>query len=111
MDAGDADRCAVRPRGGALRRAFCKGDRDSESPANTDYGGLPARYLISPKTNNSFVLVNRLLTAKADVYWVKAGERIEGQDMGTGAIWVPPSAPALPMFQKVARELGSPYTP
>lgn len=66
----------------------------------------PAGYLISHRTNNSFVLVNRLLKSKADVYWMKSAEKIDGQDLGTGAIWVPASASALPVLQKGARELG-----
>jgi hypothetical protein len=66
----------------------------------------PAGYLISHHINNSFVLVNRLLKNKADVYWLKTSLSADGQDLGTGTIWVPASAAVLPVLQKGAKELG-----
>ncbi len=66
----------------------------------------PAGYLISHRINNSFVLINRLLKNKSDVYWLQAALKADGQDLGTGTIWVPASSPALPVLQKGARELG-----
>jgi hypothetical protein len=75
-------------------------------PAEITGPANPAGYLISHRTNNSFVLVNWLLKGKADVYWMKLAEKINGQDLGSGAIWVPASASALPVLQQGARELG-----
>ncbi len=66
----------------------------------------PAGYLISHRINNSFTLVNRLLKNNVDVYWSKAALKADGEDLGTGAIWVPFSAAAAPVLQKGARELG-----
>jgi hypothetical protein len=66
----------------------------------------PAGYLISHRINNSFVLVNRLLKAHADVYWLKTQEQADGRDLGTGAIWVPVSAVARPVLERGAKELG-----
>ncbi|HEV1287283.1 MAG TPA: M14 metallopeptidase family protein [Bryobacteraceae bacterium] len=66
----------------------------------------PAGYLISHRVNNSFVLINRLLKNKAEVYWLQSELTADGQDLGTGTIWVPSSASALPVLQKGARELG-----
>lgn len=66
----------------------------------------PAGYLISHRINNSFVLINRLLKNKSDVYWLQSALSADGQDLGTGTIWVPVSASALPVLQKGARELG-----
>jgi hypothetical protein len=66
----------------------------------------PAGYLISHHINNSFVLANRLLKNKADVYWLKSSLTADGQDLGTGTIWVPASSAALPVLQKGAKELG-----
>ncbi len=66
----------------------------------------PAGYLISHHINNSFVLVNRLLKNHTDVYWLKTSLTADGQDLGTGTIWVPASSTALPVLQKGARELG-----
>jgi len=62
----------------------------------------PAGYLISHRINNSFILMNRLLKASADVYWVKTPL----ENLGTGAIWVPASSQALTVLQRGARELG-----
>jgi hypothetical protein len=67
----------------------------------------PAGYLISHRINNSFVLINRLLKANAEVYWLKkAAGKADGQDLGTGAIWVPASTAARPVLEKGARDLG-----
>jgi hypothetical protein len=66
----------------------------------------PAGYLISHHINNSFVLVNRLLKNKADVYWLQTELTADGQDLGTGTIWVPASSAALPVLQKGSKELG-----
>jgi hypothetical protein len=68
----------------------------------------PAGYLVSHKINNSFVLINRLLAANCDVYWLKKAVTEDGQDLGTGTIWVPASANALPVLQKAAAEVGVP---
>jgi hypothetical protein len=65
----------------------------------------PAGYLLSHRVNNSFVLVNRLLKAGAEVYWLKKAQTADGEDLGTGAIWVTGSA-ARPLLEKGARELG-----
>ena len=64
----------------------------------------PAGYLISHRVNNSFVLVNRLLKNKADVYWLKYASG--GPDLGTGTIWVPASAAVRPILEKGAHDLG-----
>jgi hypothetical protein len=66
----------------------------------------PAGYLISHRINNSFKVINRLLKANAEVYWLKTEMRADTQDLGTGAIWVPASAAALLILQNCARELG-----
>jgi hypothetical protein len=66
----------------------------------------PAGYLISHRSNYSFVLVNRLLKANAEVYWVKSDVKAGAEDLGTGAIWVPASAPALPVLRQGANDLG-----
>jgi len=66
----------------------------------------PAGYLISHRINNSFVLINRLLKSKADVYWLQSALTADGQDLGTGTIWVPASSSSLPVLQSGARELG-----
>jgi hypothetical protein len=66
----------------------------------------PAGYLISHRSNYSFTLVNRLLKANAEVYWLKGDAKAAGVDLGDGAIWVPASAAALPVLRKGANDLG-----
>jgi hypothetical protein len=75
-------------------------------PATVTGTPSPAGYLISHQINNSFVLINRLMAAGADVYWLKKETSADGQDLGTGAIWVPASAAAKPALDKAAKELG-----
>jgi len=66
----------------------------------------PAGYLISHRINNSFAMINRLLKNKSDVYWLKSTLTADGQDLGTGAIWVPASSSVLPVLKRGAVELG-----
>ncbi|MGD0771303.1 MAG: M14 metallopeptidase family protein [Candidatus Solibacter sp.] len=66
----------------------------------------PAGYLISHRINNSFVLINRLMKAGADVYWLKSAGAADGEDLGTGAIWVPASPAARPVLERSAHDLG-----
>ena len=68
----------------------------------------PAGYLISHRINNSFVMINRLLKAGAEVYWLKNANQAGGQDLGTGAIWVPASAAARGVLDAGAKALGVP---
>lgn len=75
-------------------------------PGSITGAAHPTGYLISHNINNSFVLVNRLLKAKADVYWLQSDLTADGQDLGTGTIWVPASAAVRPVLEKGARELG-----
>jgi len=71
-------------------------------PAATVSGpSSPAGYVISHRINNSFVMINRLLKAGADVYWLKAD---------TNAIWIPASAAARAVLEGGAKNLGVPVT-
>jgi hypothetical protein len=67
-------------------------DERIHGPAN------PAGYLISHRINNSFTLVNRLLKAGSDVYWLKRD----------GTIWVPASPVARTVLENGAAEFGVP---
>jgi hypothetical protein len=51
-------------------------------------------------------MINRLLKNKSDVYWLKSTLTADGQDLGTGAIWVPASSSVLPVLKRGAVELG-----
>jgi hypothetical protein len=66
----------------------------------------PAGYLISHKINDSFILVNRLLKAKASVYWLNEEKTVDGKALGTGTIWVTASPTVLPILERGAKELG-----
>lgn len=66
----------------------------------------PAGYLISHAMNDSFTLVNRLLKANCDVYWLDREVTAENRALGTGTIWVPANIAALPILEKGAKELG-----
>jgi hypothetical protein len=66
----------------------------------------PAGYLISHQSNYSITLVNRLLKAGAEVYWLKSAAHAGGVDLGTGAIWVPASSIAALVLRQGASDLG-----
>ena len=74
-------------------------------PAAISGPSSPAGYLISHKINNSFLVVNRLLKAGAEVYWLKAPDA-----MGAGTIWVPSSAAARAVLEKSVKDSGVPVT-
>ncbi|MGH9484485.1 MAG: peptidase, partial [Terriglobales bacterium] len=72
---------------------------------------LPAGYLISHKVNNAFILINRLMKAGDAVYWMQTPPApAAGQDLGTGAIYVPRAPGVLALLTTAARELGVPST-
>ena len=78
-------------------------------PASSVTGpASPAGYLISHEINNSFILINRLQKAGADVYWLKKEQTVNGKSIGTGAIWVPASAAVKPILEKAAKDIGTP---
>jgi len=62
-------------------------------------------WLVSHHANDSFILVNRLLKAGAEVYWLKtppAGH----PGLGAGTLYVPASDLARPIVARAAAELG-----
>ncbi len=76
-------------------------------PGSVTGAAHPAGYILSHRVNNSFILVNRLLKDKCDVYWLKNGtSAVDGKDVGTGAIWVPASGSARSLLERGAKELG-----
>jgi hypothetical protein len=68
----------------------------------------PAGYLISHRVNNSFIVVNHLLKAHATVYWLKSDPHSAGQDLGTGAIWVPAGPGVQAVLHDAVTQLGVP---
>jgi hypothetical protein len=90
----------------AFTGPFAKVDGVQPMPRGTIAGPAnPAGYLVSHRTNNSTILVNRLLKAKANVYWLKSETTADGENLGTGAIWIPASAASTTLVE-AAPELG-----
>ncbi len=77
-------------------------------PPESVTGTGTAGWLISHRINNSFVVINRLLKAGADVYWLKRDDVEAGHDLGTGAIWVPESSAARSVIEEGTKKLGVP---
>ena len=73
-------------------------------PATVQTASNPAGYLVDHRIVNSFTVVNRLLKANCDVYWLTKPE----QSLSPGAIWVPASAQARAVLERAATELGVP---
>ena len=74
--------------------------------AKIDGAAKPAGYLVSHKQNDSFILINLLLKAKTDVYWLKDEVTVDGKGLGTGTIYVPASAASQPVLEQGAKSLG-----
>jgi hypothetical protein len=66
----------------------------------------PSGYLISHELNDSFVLVNRLLKAGDEVYWLKAPITAEGRRFGPGTMFVPARAQTRALLAQASAELG-----
>jgi hypothetical protein len=60
----------------------------------------PAGYYFSHKTNDSFIVINRLLRAKEEVSWLWNGP------MGYGTFYVTSKPTTLAILQKAATDLG-----
>jgi hypothetical protein len=65
----------------------------------------PAGYLVSHHQNDAFILVNRLLAAGEEVYWLR--DRSAGPPSGgTGWIYIAAKATTRPLLEHAATELG-----
>ncbi|MBI2813061.1 MAG: peptidase [Opitutae bacterium] len=64
-----------------------------------------ADWLVDHRSNNSFLLINRLLKAGAAVYWLKTPPPGH-PEFGHGAIYIPSSKQSLPIIERAAIELG-----
>jgi hypothetical protein len=75
-------------------------------PAPVSGPAAPAGWLLSHRENDSFTVVNRLLKANCDVYWMKHAMTADGQDLGTGTVWVPKCGAAKAILDASAKQLG-----
>jgi hypothetical protein len=80
-------------------------DLQSPPPGTVSGSQTSAGYLVSHQQNNSYILINRLLKANCDVYWIKTPVS-EEPTWGAGTIWVPASPTARPILERAAKELG-----
>jgi hypothetical protein len=77
------------------------------APRNGSISGRPtAGYLLSPAVNDAFVVVNRVLKAKGEVYRVTAPQTVGGRTYPTGAFYVPATRASTPIVEAAARALG-----
>jgi hypothetical protein len=65
-----------------------------------------AGFLLDHRVNDTFVAVNRLLKAEAEVYWLKAGFEAGGKTYPAGTIYVPAKDGAATLLQKTAKDIG-----
>jgi Zinc carboxypeptidase len=75
-------------------------------PATVAGASSPAGYLVSHRENNSFIVANRLLKADTKVFWMESEQTVDGESLGTGALWVPASSAARTILEQAARDLG-----
>jgi Zinc carboxypeptidase len=78
----------------------------SPPPGSIKGQSNPAGFLVSHRINNSYILVNRLLKANCDVYWLSKEATADGEGLGTGTIWIPASSTALHILEQSVKELG-----
>ncbi|MFN9461239.1 MAG: hypothetical protein ACK6D7_28255 [Acidobacteriota bacterium] len=76
-----------------------------EKPPAGKVEGSGAGYLISHKVNDSFILTNRLIAAKQEVFWLKQGLK-DDPLYGPGALYVPANPATRPLIEKAAAEFG-----
>ncbi|MBZ2178339.1 MAG: peptidase, partial [Acidobacteria bacterium] len=76
-----------------------------EKPPVGKVEGSGAGYLISHKVNDSFILTNRLIAARQEVFWLKQGLK-DDPLYGPGALYVPANPATRPLIEKAAAEFG-----
>ncbi len=81
-------------------------DMQKPMPAVIAGAAKPAGWLVSHRINDSFILMNRLLKANADVYWLNDEKTVDGHALGTGTLWIPASEKSQPIVARAAKELG-----
>ncbi len=91
----------------AFEGPFARIDGLVHAPAGAVVGAAnPAGYLVSHRTNDQFILANRLLSAGARVFWSKAPLIADGEELGAGALWIPAAPPVHAIVAQAAKELG-----
>lgn len=71
--------------------------------------GAAVGFFLDPRANDSFVAVNRLLAAGEDVRRLKEPQTVAGTKHPAGAFYVARKATTVPLLQKLAEQLGTPF--
>ncbi len=67
-------------------------------------------YLLDHRANAAFYAVNRLLAAKQDVYWLRAGATVAGQAVERGTFYIPAGSGTRSLLEKIAADRGLDFT-
>ncbi len=66
----------------------------------------PAGYLLSHEPNDSFIAINRLLSDKEEVFWLRTMFTINGKTYPAGTNFIPAKPTTAAKLGKIAREVG-----
>jgi len=69
-------------------------------------GSGNAGYLLSHQVNDAFIVVNRLMKAKKDVFWMNAPVTVNGKSWPAGTFYIPNSGGVRPILDQAAKEKG-----
>ena len=72
--------------------------------------GPAAGYLLSHRLTDAFTATTRLLSAKEDVYWLKAPFAVGGRTFEAGTIYIPSKPTTKGVIDRLAAELGIAFT-
>ena len=76
------------------------------APAGKVERGAGYAYLISPKTNNSFIATNRILAKGGEVLWAQESFSVGGKTYPPGTLVVPARGVSRSFMDSLARELS-----
>src|SRR5258706_8878957 len=81
------------------------GQMQEPPPGRIAGSGVVAGFVVSHRVNDSAILVNRLLKAGVETYWMKQPPA-EAIDFGPGALYIPDRGAARAIVQNAATQLG-----
>jgi hypothetical protein len=75
------------------------------APAGKVEGAAGYAFLVSPKTNNSFIAVNRIIENGGDVLWARESFSVGGKSYPPGTFIVPAKSTSRSFVESLAKEL------
>ncbi|MBX6331717.1 MAG: peptidase [Gemmatimonadaceae bacterium] len=75
-------------------------------PGRVAGAGSAAGWLVSHAVNNGVIVVNRLLAARAAVYWLRQPLTVGGTTYPEGTIYIPRTASSQAIVERAAAQLG-----